>query len=124
MLLEELGSENQKRKEVRKMKRNISLLTNLLLSSTLFWGVPTAGGQEGVVRIPAETTSYCHMKFPTIREDTLFSVSPLLNESAGNTIDFYGSCDHDPLGADEIKPSGAFCDAGYTRMANERHAGQ
>lgn len=85
------------------MKRNISLVTNLLLSSTLFWGVPTADGQEAVVRIPAETTSYCHMKFPMIREDTLFSVDPRLNESAGNIVDFYGSCDHDPLGSDEIK---------------------
>jgi hypothetical protein len=85
------------------MKKKISLLTNLLLSSTLFSGVPTADGQEGVVRIPAETTSYCHMKFPMIREDTLFSVDPRLNESAGNIIDFYGSCDHDPLGTDEIK---------------------
>ena len=85
------------------MKKSISLVTNLLLSSTLFWGVPTAGGLEGVVKVPAETTSYCHMKFPSIREDTLFSVSPQLNESAGNIIDFYGSCDHDPLGADEVK---------------------
>lgn len=85
------------------MKKTISLVTNLLLSSTLFWGVPSAGGQEGVVKIPSEITSYCHIKFPTIREDTLFSVNPLLNESAGNVIDFYGSCDHDPLGADEIK---------------------
>jgi hypothetical protein len=83
--------------------KTISLLTNLLLSSTLFWGVPSAGGQEGVVKVPSDTTSYCHMKFPPIREDTLFSVNPLLNESAGNIIDFYGSCDHDPLGADEMK---------------------
>jgi hypothetical protein len=72
--------------------KQISLLTNLLLSSTLFWGVPTADGQEGLVRIHAETTSYCHMKFPMILEDTLFSVDPLLNESAGNIVDFYGSC--------------------------------
>ena len=85
------------------MKKKISLVTNLLLSSTLFWGVPTAGGQEEIVRVPADTTSYCHMKFPPIREDTLFSVDPLLNEGAGNIIDFYGSCDHDPLGADETK---------------------
>jgi hypothetical protein len=28
---------------------------------------------------------------------------PAANESAGNVIDFYGSCDHDPLGTDEIK---------------------
>jgi hypothetical protein len=85
------------------MKKSISLVTNLLLSSTLFWGVPTAAGQEGAFKVPSDTTSYCHMKFPSIREDTLFSVSPLLDESAGNIIDFYGPCDHDPLGADEVK---------------------
>jgi hypothetical protein len=85
------------------MKRPITLLRNLLLSSTLFAGVPSVGAQEEIVRVPADTTSYCHMKFPPIREDTLFSVDPLLNGSAGNVIDFYGSCDHDPLGTDEIK---------------------
>jgi hypothetical protein len=85
------------------MKKSISLVTNLLMSSTLFVGVPSVGGQEGVLKVPSDMTSYCHMKFPPIREDTLFSVNPLLDESAGNIIDFYGSCDHDPLGADEIK---------------------
>jgi hypothetical protein len=85
------------------MKKSISLLTYLLLSSTLFWGVPSAGGQEGIVTVPAETTSYCHMKFPPIRQDTLFGADPVLNENAGNIIDFYGSCDHDPLGADEVR---------------------
>ena len=84
------------------MKKKISLVTNLLLSSTLFWGVPSAGGQEEIVRVPADTTSYCHMKFPPIREDTLFSVDPLLNESAGNIVDFYASCHHDPLDIHEI----------------------
>jgi hypothetical protein len=85
------------------MKKSITLLTNLLLSSTLFWGVPSASGQEAIVKVPADTTSYCHMKFPPIREDTLFSVNPMLDESAGNSIDFYGSCDHNPLGVDEIR---------------------
>src|SRR5688572_23141422 len=51
-------------KEVRKMKTSIALLTNLIISSTLVWGVPTAGSQEVMLRVPAETTSYCHMKFP------------------------------------------------------------
>lgn len=41
-------------------------------------------------------------KFPPIREDTLFSASPVLNETAGNIIDFYGSCDYNPLGEDEV----------------------
>jgi hypothetical protein len=85
------------------MKKTITLLRNLLLSSTLFVGVPSVGAQEEIVRVPADTTSYCNMKFPPIREETLFSVDPLLNERAGNIIDFYGSCDHDPLGADEVK---------------------
>ena len=74
-----------------------------MLSSTFFAGVLSVGAQEEIVRVPADTTIYCHMKFPPIREDTLFSVDPLLNESAGNIIDFYGSCDHDPLGADEVR---------------------
>jgi hypothetical protein len=85
------------------MKKNRTLISNLLLSSTLFWGVPMAIGQESIVKIPADTTSYCHMKFPPIREDTLFSANPVLNESAGNIIDFYGPCEHDPLGKDEIR---------------------
>ena len=84
------------------MKRTISIVTNLLLSSTLFWGVPAAHGQEGVVKVPVDATSYCHMKFPPISEDTLFTSSPALNESAGSIIDYYGSCAHDPLGADEV----------------------
>jgi hypothetical protein len=84
------------------MKRTISVIANRLLPSTLFWGVPSADGQEEIVKVPADSTSYCHMKFPPIREDTLFSVSPVLNEPVGNIIDFYGSCDYDPLGEDEI----------------------
>jgi hypothetical protein len=85
------------------MKKSISLLTYLMLSATLFWGVPSADGQEGIAKVPVETTSYCHLKFPPIRQDTLFGPYPVLNEDAGNIIDFYGSCDHDPLGADEVR---------------------
>ena len=94
------------------MKR-ISLLTNLIISSTLFWGVSTVASQEVIVRVPVETTSYCHMKFPPISEDTLFSANPVLNESAGNSIDFYGSCDHDPLGVDEIRSQRQLLMRGY-----------
>jgi hypothetical protein len=100
------------RKEVRKMK-TISLLTNLIISLTLFWGVPIVGSQELMLKVPAETTSYCHMKFPPISEESLFSGSPVLNESAGNSIDFYGSCDHDPLGLDEIRSQRQLLRRGY-----------
>ena len=85
------------------MKKTTSLLTNLLVSSTLFLGVPIAAGQEVVVETLADTSSYCHMKFPPIREDTLSWDRPLLNENAANSIDFYGPCDHDPTGKDEVR---------------------
>ena len=80
------------------MKKSISLLTNLIMSSTLFWGVATVESQEVNLRVPAETTSYCHMKFPPISEDSLFSGHPVISESAGTGIDFYGSCDHEAVG--------------------------
>ena len=95
------------------MKRTVSILTNLLLSSTFFWGVPTAYAQEGIVRVPADSTSYCHMKFPPIREDTLSWANPVLNESAGSIIDFYGPCDHDPLGKDEARTQKELLLRGY-----------
>ena len=56
--------------------------------------MPSVDGQEEIVKVHADSTSYCHMKFPPIQEDTLFSASPMLNETVGNEIDFYGSCDY------------------------------
>ena len=46
MLSNRAGSENQERKEVIKMKKTISLLSNLLLSVTLFWGVSCSGSER------------------------------------------------------------------------------
>jgi len=85
------------------MKKSISLLANLLMSSTLLWGVPTARGEEVILKAVADTAGYCHMKFPPIREDSLSWDRPVLNEAAGNIVDFYGSCDHDVVGIDEIR---------------------
>lgn len=88
------------------MKRSVSLLSNLLLSSTLFVGVPMAHGEEldsgQVVTVPATDAGYCHMKFPPLREDSLSWAQPVLDDSSTAFIDFYGSCAHDPLGNDEI----------------------
>ena len=85
------------------MKKSISLLANLLMSSTLLWGVPTARGEEVILKAVADTAGYCHLKFPPIREDSLSWDRPVLNEAAGNIVDFYGSCDHDVVGIDEIR---------------------
>jgi hypothetical protein len=89
------------------MTKGISLLSNLLLSSTLFWGLPAAATEFPIVRVPAEAGSYCHMKFPPMREDSLSWDQPVLDEAAGNSVDFYGSCDHDPGEPTRSEHSGA-----------------
>jgi len=38
-----------------------------------------------------------------MREDTLSWQQPVLDPQAGNIVDFYGPCDYDPTGADEIR---------------------
>jgi hypothetical protein len=89
------------------MKKSASLLSNLLLSSTLFFGVPMAHGEElnpgQVVKVPATNASYCHMKFPPMRQDSLSWKQPVLDDGSAAIIDFYGPCDYDPLGNDEIR---------------------
>ena len=85
------------------MKRSLSLLCNLLLSSTLFWGLPPVEAEEMIFSVPTDTTDYCHLKFPAMREDSLSWERPDLNSAAGNVIDFYGPCDYDPTGFDEIR---------------------
>jgi hypothetical protein len=90
------------------MKNGLSLLTNLLLASTLFWGVSSVsaevvGGQESIVRVPTDEPDYCHMKFPPMLEETLSWEQPVLDEAAGNVIDFYGPCDYDPTGKDQVE---------------------
>jgi hypothetical protein len=47
--------------------------------------------------------SYCHMKFPAIRETTLFNDHLQLQSStSGDVIDFYGPCDESPTGKDQV----------------------
>ena len=60
------------------MKKSVSLLSNLLLSSTLFWGVP-AVAEEMISSVPTDITAYCHLKFPAMREDTLSWQQPVLD---------------------------------------------
>jgi hypothetical protein len=43
------------------------------------------------------------MKFPAMREDSLSWAHPVFDDGAVHAVDFYGSCDYDPLGIDEIK---------------------
>jgi len=85
------------------MKKTIALLSNLFLSSTLFWGVPTVKADELVIMEAANLSLYCHMQLPEMRADTLSWDRPVLDETAGNVINFYGPCADDATGADEIR---------------------
>jgi len=87
-----------KRKEVNLMKIATSFLAALLLVGS--FGVNgTLAAAPGVISNQVFTPgSYCHLTFPAIREDTLSWDRPVLKgASSGDIIDYYGSCDHDPL---------------------------
>ena len=81
------------------------LSSALLLAGTLGWAGALLA-QEGVlfkVALGADS-DYCHMRFPAIQEETLSWDRPVLKDpSEGDLIDFYGSCEHDPLGINEIQ---------------------
>jgi hypothetical protein len=48
--------------------------------------------------------SYCHMKFPAIDEQTLFTDYPQPESStSADVIDFYGPCDESPTAKDLIR---------------------
>ena len=43
------------------------------------------------------------MKFPPMRQETLSWEQPVLDEAAGNIVDFYGPCDYSPTGKDAVE---------------------
>ena len=69
-----------------------------LLCGSLVWA-----GDAVISRVPDPSGSFCHLRFPAIREDTLFSDQPMFKDaSEGDIIDAYGPCNFDPLGRDSI----------------------
>lgn len=62
----------------------------------------TAHAENVILKEASTPSSYCHLKFQAIQESTLANARPSLATS-GDLIDFYGSCDHDPLGSDEVQ---------------------
>ncbi|PYJ68785.1 MAG: hypothetical protein DME76_11220 [Verrucomicrobia bacterium] len=97
-------------KEVTKMN-NMKLVVSVLflgaaigLSGTSARAdMMTSASARGVISQDVLTDgSYCHTKFEAIREDTLASSRPVLKDS-DDFVDFYGPCNHDPLGKDEVQ---------------------
>lgn len=77
----------------------LGLLAGLLqLSSSPLWAAET-----GVVRQADDFSRYCHLKFPAITEDTLFTDHPVLKDpSLGDFVVLFAPCDYDPLGKEEV----------------------
>ena len=69
-----------------------------LLCGSFVWA-----GETVISRVPDPSGRFCHIRFPAIREDTLFSDKPILKDaSEGDIIDVYGPCNFDPLGRESI----------------------
>lgn len=85
------------------MKKSVSLLSNLFLSSALFLGAPGVEAEEMMFAVPIDIADYCHLKFPAVREDSLSWEQPVLDPLTGNIADFYGPCDNGPTGSGEIR---------------------
>ena len=85
------------------MKIATSFLAALLFTSAL-GALNNAMAADGILfKQEATPGSYCHLKFPAIRQSTLDDDQPVLKDSStGDVIDFYGSCDEDPLGKDQV----------------------
>jgi len=84
---------------LKRLRLVLRLGTILLLNNSLLWAAESV-----ISKVPDSTGKFCHLKFPAIKEETLYWDRPVLKDpSQGDIIDFYGSCNHDPLGKEEIQ---------------------
>jgi hypothetical protein len=81
----------------------------LFLSAAILAGGLAAGGAAfGAAVVYSEPLSangdYCHLQFPAIEEDTLGTDHPALKSpDSGDLIDFYGPCDENPVGQNQVR---------------------
>jgi hypothetical protein len=85
-----------------KMKSIKLLLTVMALTGALGLSAVSSRAETVISKDVFTNGSYCHAKFETIREETLASSRPVLKD-VDDIVDFYGPCDHDPLGKEEIR---------------------
>jgi hypothetical protein len=89
-------------KEVVNMKSIKLVMSAVFLSGALGLSALSAGAENVISKDVLTDGSYCHTKFESIREETLASSQPVLKD-ADDIVDFYGACNHDPLGKEEIQ---------------------
>ena len=84
------------------MKSIKLLLTVMALTGPLSLSAVSSRAEMVISKDVFTNGSYCHVKFETIRDETLASSRPVLKD-VDDIVDFYGPCDHDPLGKEEIQ---------------------
>ncbi|MGH7771583.1 MAG: hypothetical protein ACREQA_05045 [Candidatus Binatia bacterium] len=88
-------------KSIKLIFSTLILAGTLPLSTAHLWGAEAIKGIISKVANPG--SNYCHLKFPAIHEQTLWGRPVLKDPTDGDIIDFYGPCDHDPLGQEEVR---------------------
>ncbi|HEY7163351.1 MAG TPA: hypothetical protein VIB79_02220 [Candidatus Binatia bacterium] len=91
-------------------KKNVkTLLVGSLFAAAFGVGVSKANAfdnqspnQNPWVQSSIDEGSYCHLKFPAVRQSTINTDRPQLKQGTGDLVDYYGPCDHDPLSSDEL----------------------
>jgi hypothetical protein len=81
-----------------------TIFSVLVLAGVLHFNA-SIGTAQGLIykKAAGPSSNYCHLKFPAIQKRTLYSSRPVLKDvSEGDIIDFYGPCDYDPLGREEV----------------------
>ncbi|MDH3445189.1 MAG: hypothetical protein OEN50_14775 [Deltaproteobacteria bacterium] len=84
------------------MKRTASLLSTLILASMPFWASTVSLADELVVKEAATLEFHCHQQFPRTHLSRFYLEHGMHDEAATRVSDFYGPCDHEPTGAEEI----------------------
>ena len=114
-----VNNRDQKGEHMARLKELCSMLfltgTLVGLWSTVSWSA------EGIIsKVTDGSGKYCNLKFLAIKEETLTSARPELKDpSEGDIVDFYGPCDYDPLGKDEVQRQ-----KGDIQRENHRQFGQ
>lgn len=86
----------------KKAKIALSILS---LAGTVAWSAAAVYAMDAdrITKVREQEGSYCHMRFPAMLSSTLASDHPRLKSArSGDTVDYYGSCDHNPQGRDEL----------------------
>jgi hypothetical protein len=99
--------------------RNALFTASVLAATFLECAALVTAAERMILKVPDSSGQYCHLKFPAITRDSLFTDRPVLKDpSEGDIIDFYGACDHDPLGKAEIDRQKADRRRQFTRPAD------